>query len=241
MADASTDEFEAAARTTADRLRGAPLLDRIAVACRGSANPAALAWIAEGLALDDESVVIDLGAGLGGPAAWLALRYRCRVVAVEPAPSAAAGAEPLFDVPAVRGDASRAPLRDGCAHAVLLLGVASVVPEPVKVLCEARRLGHGLGLLDYCARGRTPVEAGGSTFPPVRELVDWMRMARWDVLASTEVDLPGPPPWQRAIDEIDAAPTSDDEDEVRRVIEANDVVPTMMIATAMGPEASGAT
>lgn len=228
---AGADEFEEAARATTTSVRGAPLTDRIAVACRGSANPAALAWIAEGVALGPRSVVVDLGAGLGGPAAWLELRYGCRVVALEPAPSAAEGAAPLFDLAAVRADASGAPLRDACADAALLLGVVSVVADPVAALAEARRVAARLGVLDYCAAGDAPVHAGGSTFP-TRDLLDeWMRAAGWTVDVAADVDLPTPSPWQHAVDAYSPDETSDDEDEVRHAIQHGEVEPRMVVAS----------
>ena len=64
-------EFDQQALLIADQIPSLPEADRIAAACRGSGNPAALSWLAEGLRLDGSTTVIDLGAGLGGPSAGL--------------------------------------------------------------------------------------------------------------------------------------------------------------------------
>ena len=43
-------------------------------ACRGSGSPSALAWLAEALELGPGRRLLDVGSGLGGPAAWAAAR-----------------------------------------------------------------------------------------------------------------------------------------------------------------------
>ena len=164
MADA---EFAANGDDLRERLRGLPRRDAIALACRGSADPAGLAWLAEALKLGAGQLVIDVGGGTGGPAAWLEDRYDCRVVVVDPVGEAAAVAADVLGVRAVVADGARLPLA-GRADAVLALGVLSVTDEPAALLAEARRLTSQLGVLEWCARGDAPIEAGGSHFPPVR-------------------------------------------------------------------------
>jgi len=95
----TTSEFDDIAALTAERLAVRPVDERIAAACRGSGNPAALAWLAEECGIGPETRAVDLGSGLAGPAAWLARRYDCSVVALDPSPGATRGARQLFDLP----------------------------------------------------------------------------------------------------------------------------------------------
>lgn len=153
------------------------------------------------------------------------------MAALEPAPSAAAGTEPLFDLATVRAEAADAPVRDAAADVVLLLGVVSLVPDPIAALAEARRVDRRLGLIDYCSTGDAAVRAGGSTFPTPDQLAEWLRRGGFTVDAATDVDLAAPAPWQRAVDEYAPDTESSDEVEVRQVIEAGEVAPRMVVAS----------
>ncbi len=104
-------EFDVEAAALADRMAAMDIDDRIAAACRGSANPAALAWLAEELSIAPTTKVGDLGAGRGGPAAWLQRRWGCSIVAVEPAQGAVMGAQRLFDLVVVAGRRPSPPVR----------------------------------------------------------------------------------------------------------------------------------
>jgi hypothetical protein len=95
----SDTEFGEQAASIAAQIPELPSEDRIAAACRGSGNPVALAWLAENLQLNESATVVDLGAGLGGPAEWMRARYQCTVIAVEPEPQAAAAGSSLFALP----------------------------------------------------------------------------------------------------------------------------------------------
>lgn len=225
------DEFEESAREQVRLLEDVGRRERIAVACRGSANPAVLAWLAEALALSGSSVVADLGAGLGGPAAWMVDRYRCRVLALEPAGAAARGMGPLFGLSPVRAGAAGVPLRDGCADAALLLGVVSVVPEPAAALREARRVAAGLGLLDYCSTTGGAVTAGGSTFPTPDRLDALLAATGWSVEEAADVDLPSPPSWSRAVERLSPEHTPDDEAEVAAAVADGRIRPRLLVAT----------
>ena len=144
----SDTEFGEHAAAIADRIRMLAPDDRIAAACRGSGNPGALAWLAESLRLGNTTAVVDLGAGLGGPAAWMRSRYGCTVVAVEPATPAARAAASLFELPTVVAPANQAPFAADSFDAALLIGVVSVTPSPGNFLAEASRIARELGLLD---------------------------------------------------------------------------------------------
>ena len=218
-------EFAVAADGLHDRLRSLPRRQAIALACRGSGDPAALAWLAEGLELGAGKLVVDIGGGTGGPAAWAHDRYGCQVVVVDPVEEAVRVAADVFGVPALVADGGRVALA-GRADAALALGVLSVVGDPAGLLDEARRLAPLLGLLEWCARGDTPVEVGDSHFPPVGELTALLGGAGWEVVGGPETaSLPAPPSWQQ----VDAPAATDDEEAVAAAIDDGALHPVVAL------------
>src|SRR5437773_12338053 len=102
------------------------------------------------------SRVLDICAGLGGPARFLASRRGCRLVGVELNPGRAAGMERLtrrvglrHAVSVVRGDATALPFGagrfDACVSQEALLHVA----DKAAVLTEARRVPGAGGRLAF--------------------------------------------------------------------------------------------
>lgn len=231
----TTTEFDEVASSTADRLVGRPIDDRIAAACRGSGNPAALAWLAEECALRPGAGVVDLGSGLAGPAAWLARHYGCGIVALDPSPGATRGARRLFDLPLVRADATRTPLRADAFDLALVLGVVSVVDDPAELLAEAARLAQMVAVLDYCGTRGRPVEAGGSRFLTPAQLSDVVERSGFRDCAAVAVTIPAPRRWSELQRECNAdgaaAPTSSDaERTIEGLIEAGALAPYALVA-----------
>jgi ubiquinone/menaquinone biosynthesis C-methylase UbiE len=225
----SDDEFDRQAAAIAEQIPKLPDIDRIAAACRGSANPAALAWLAENLTLQTGTTVVDLGLGLGGPAAWFADRYGCDVVGLDPMEGAARGARDLFGLTVVRADSAGLPFRSDAFDVSLLLGVVSVVARPDAVLAEAARVSRRLGVLDYCSTRGSDLSVGGSHFPTPDALASAVEAAGWTLRQATSVSTPPPESWSHAADEIDV-PVEPDEAEVGRAIEAGDLVPHLLVA-----------
>ena len=144
----------------------------IPAGCRGSGSPADLAWLAE--ACDGRPAtrrVVDVGAGIGGPAAWLAEHFGAAPVCVEPMRGAAAAGRRLFGLPTVVADAQALPLATGAFDLALCLGVLCTVPAPdrprmVRELRRVLRPGGDLGLLVFVARGPLPGPLpDGNDFP----------------------------------------------------------------------------
>jgi hypothetical protein len=81
----------------------------IPAACRGSGQPAVLDWLLERLGPRPGEVMIDVGAGLGGPAVYAAHRTGVQPVLVEPEPDACRAAARLFGAPIVQADATALP------------------------------------------------------------------------------------------------------------------------------------
>jgi SAM-dependent methyltransferase len=226
----SEDEFDAQAAAIAVELPRLPIEEQIAAACRGSGNPAALAWLAESLEVNESTRIVDLGAGLGGPAAWFAARYRCPVVALEPAGGAASAAASLFGLPVMQARADSSPVHADAFDVALLLGVVSVVPDAVAVLSEARRVGRRLGLLDYCSTGRDEVEAGGSRFRSPDTLTALVTRAGWSVDEGSAVSVPAPQSWADAAEAIDVDPEPS-EAQVIAAISDGSIAPFMLVAS----------
>ena len=121
--------------------------------------------------------VLDLCAGLGGPARFLASRRSCQVVAVELNAGRAAGAARLtrlvglsHRVRVVRGDATRLPLAGARFDACLSQEAFLHIDDKGAVLREARRVltpGGRLAFTDWVAR---PALGDGER----RRLREWM-------------------------------------------------------------------
>jgi SAM-dependent methyltransferase len=225
----SDGEFDVQASAIAVELLDLPSEAQIAAACRGSGNPAALAWLGVHLRVNPGTSFVDIGAGLGGPAAWLVARYHCRVIALDPAAGAACAAASLFMLPVMLARADSLPVRSDAFDVALLLGVVSVVSDAVDVLGEAHRVGRRLGLLDYCATRRGQVEAGGSRFVSSEALTGLVTRAGWVVDRIDAVPVPAPQSWLDAADSVDVE-VEPSEAEVIAAIAEGAIAPFMLVA-----------
>jgi ubiquinone/menaquinone biosynthesis C-methylase UbiE len=127
--------------------------------------------------VDARTRVLDLCAGLGGPARFLATRRGCAVVAVELNPGRALGAARLTRlvqlqrrVRVVRGDATRLPFPDARFDACLSQEALLHIADKAAVLREAHRVlapGARLAFTDWVAR---PSLGDGER----RRLQEWM-------------------------------------------------------------------
>jgi len=107
------------------------------------------------------SRVLDICAGLGGPARFLASRHGCRVVGVELNPGRAAGMHRLSrlvglagSVRVVRADATALPVASGRFDACVSQEALLHVADKATVLAEARRVlvpGGRLAFSDWIA------------------------------------------------------------------------------------------
>ena len=133
----------------------------IPAACRGSGQPEALDWLLSGLAPRPGEVMIDVGAGLGGPAAYAPERTGVRPVLAEPEPDACRAAARLFGAPVVQADATALPFGDAAADLAWCLGVLCTASGP-----DAQR-----AMLRRTAPRPAPRRAGSacwSSWPPRR-------------------------------------------------------------------------
>ena len=179
----------------------------IPAGCRGSASPAALAWLAEACSLTDGMRLLDLGAGVGGPAAWASRRYGVRPVLVDPMEGACRAAAHLFHLPVTRADGLAVPLRNGSLDAAWSLGVLCTVDDKYGVLRELRRMlvpGASLGLLVLVARTAHPEPAPeGNSFPSEEELVAVLEQAQFDLVEQVDTPDEVPHSWTGRADAVD--------------------------------------
>jgi len=125
---------------------------------------AAVDTLARRAAITAGSRVLDLCAGLAGPARFLAARRRCRVVALELHAGRAAGAHRLTrrvgldrQIAVVRGDARALPFRSGSFDACVSQEGLLHIDDKAAVLAGCHRVlrpGGRLAFTDWITRGR---------------------------------------------------------------------------------------
>jgi SAM-dependent methyltransferase len=210
--DAQEIEFDLLASWTEDAVHELGRDHAIPAGCRGSGSPADLAWLAEAMTVRSDSRVVDVGSGVGGPAAWLAEHFGATPVCVEPMAGAAAAGRRLFGLPTVVADATALPLVTGTFDVLECLGVLCTVPAPDRpaLVGELRRVlrpGGDLGLLVFVARGPLPGPLPeGNDFPTEDAVGALLADAGFAVVQSRESDglAQSPLAWQERADAVDA-------------------------------------
>jgi SAM-dependent methyltransferase len=175
-------EFGTVAQWTAEVAESLGPQYRIPAACRGSGRPSALDWLLEGLAPRPGDLMIDIGAGLGGPSAYAAERTGVQSVLAEPEPDACRAAARLFGAPVVQADATALPFADGAASHAWCLGVLCTASGPDAQRAMLRELRRVLrppgraGLLVFLAtRDRLDNPPEGNHFPSRAQLSALLR------------------------------------------------------------------
>jgi len=184
----------------------------IPAACRGSAQPAALDWLLAGLDPAPGALLVDVGAGLGGPDAFAAAEAGIRPLLLEPEQAACWAAAGLFGLPVIQADATALPVADGRADAAWSPGVLCTLPgrdAQLAMLRELRRIvrpGGRIGLLVYVA-ARLPLDdpPEGNRFPAEDDLDALVRKAGLAVLGAANAHRMSAPPadWRNRIEAVD--------------------------------------
>ena len=222
----------------------------IPAACRGSGQPAALDWLLARLDPEPGALLVDVGAGLGGPDAFAAAEAGIRPLLLEPEQAACRAAAWLFGLPVVQADATALPLADGRADAAWSLGVLCTLPGPDAQLATLRELsrivrpGGRIGLLVYIA-ARLPLDdpPEGNHFPAEDDLDALIRTAGLQVLAAANAHRMSVPPtdWRNRIQAVDRElhrrfgrtpqlRTSDEQSErIGQLLESGQLAPQVLV------------
>jgi SAM-dependent methyltransferase len=203
-------EFDTVAEWTAQAAIALGPSYRIPAACRGSGSPAALDWLIDQMNLGSDDLLLDCGAGVGGPSAYAAHRRSVRPVLVDPEVGACRAARALFDLPVVRASATELPMPDESCDAAWALGVMCTVPDQLGLLTELRRVVRPegrIGLLVFIARTSEPfAQPEGNDFPTEESLLALVAEAglRLEEWRGTD-EMPAPPQiWQHRVDAVTA-------------------------------------
>ncbi|GAA6524233.1 class I SAM-dependent methyltransferase [Intrasporangium sp. DVR] len=204
------DEFGTMAAWTWEAVTGLGHDHAIPAACRGSGRPSGLDWLLARLGPAPGDPLLDVGAGLGGPAAYARSRTGVRPVCLEPMGQAAAAAARLFSLPALVAEGARLPLPAESFGFAWSLGTLCTTDEKAAWLAELRRVlrpGARLGLLVVLATHESFRVPWGNAFPNGDELAGLLAAAGFTVVDEAWTDdLPAPDDeWQRLEDEVDAA------------------------------------
>ncbi len=99
------------------------------------------------LEIRPDTAVLDIGAGIGGPARMIALRYGCKVTGIDLTPDFVEAARALSDMVGLGdrvrfeiGSATALPFADRSFDLALLLHVGMNIPDKAGVFREARRV-----------------------------------------------------------------------------------------------------
>lgn len=207
--EAMEAEFDTVAAWTEEAVRALGSEHAVPAGCRGSGSEGALRWLADRLDLRAGSRVLDAGAGVGGPAGWLAAERGIRPVCAEPMAAAVRAGRRLFGLPSVVATSQRLPFADASFDAAWCLGVLCTTADKAGALAELRRVladGGRLGLLVFVAdRPLPPPLPEGNTFPAEEELLGLLDGAGLRLTETARADLgDSPPEWSERADAVDA-------------------------------------
>jgi SAM-dependent methyltransferase len=207
--EAMEAEFDTVAGWTEEAVRALGPEYAVPAGCRGSGSEGALRWLADRLDLHAGVRLLDSGAGVGGPAGWLAAERGLRPVCAEPMVGAVHAARRLFGLPCVVAVSQQLPFADASFDAAWCLGVLCTTSDKAGLLAESRRVlipGARLGLLVFVADGPLPPPLPeGNEFPSEAETRQLLADADFELVEATEADLgDSSEEWTERADAVEA-------------------------------------
>ena len=217
--DAMAAEFDTVPRWTVDAVAALGESYAVPGACRGSGTPSMLQWLLDGLGPAPGEPLLDVGAGMGGPAAFARSARGVRPVVVDPSAAACDAARRLFSLDSVLAVGERLPLADHAFRSAWCLGTVCTTPRHAELVGELSRVvraGGRVGLLVLVAtEGSSFTEPTGNHFPTRPRLEELLAGSGLAVLAERESrTLPEAPlAWRRAEEAVAARVEADHEDD----------------------------
>jgi SAM-dependent methyltransferase len=214
VSEAMEAEFDTIAEWTAQVAVGLGADYYVPAGCRGSGSPGALDWLIERLGLAPDTLFLDCGAGIGGPAAYVAQSRSVLPVLVEPEAGACRAAKKLFGYPVVCAAGSALPLGDSSFDAGWSLGVLCTTPDQLGLLAELRRTVRAsgrIGLLAFVAHRDIPGnQLEGNHFPTPSGLLELIKRSSLQVeQRCSTADLPAiPDTWTDQVETVTKELTS---------------------------------
>jgi SAM-dependent methyltransferase len=207
--EAMEAEFDTVAGWTEEAVRALGPEYAIPAGCRGSGSEGAMRWLADRLALEPGTRFLDAGAGVGGPAGWLAQERGLRPVCAEPMAAAVRASRHLFGFPAVVAVSQQLPFADRSFDAAWCLGVLCTTSDKAGALADLRRTmteGGRLGLLVFVADAPLPPPLPeGNEFPSEDELRRLLTGAGFRLEDTADAVLgDSPEEWTRRADAVQA-------------------------------------
>jgi SAM-dependent methyltransferase len=204
------DEFGTMAAWTREALTELGPDHAMPAACRGSGRPSGLDWLLARLEPESGSPFLDMGAGLGGPAAYARAQVGLQPVCLDPMRQAAAAARSIFGLPALVGEGGRLPFASEAFGLAWSLGTLCTTEEKAAWLAELRRVLRPvsrLGLLVLVSTGDSFRVPWGNAFPSRGELTGLVGGAGFTVFGEVWSDelAPAETTWQQLEDEVESA------------------------------------
>lgn len=207
--EAMEAEFDTVAGWTEQAVRALGPEYAVPAGCRGSGSEGALRWLAGRLDPSPADRMLDAGAGVGGPAGWLAAERGVRAVCAEPMAAAVRASRRLFGLRSVVALGQQLPFGDGAFDVAWCLGVLCTTSDKAGALAELRRVlrpGGRLGLLVFVADHPLPPPLPeGNEFPAETELRGLLADAGFRLGETVDADLgDSPAEWTERADAVEA-------------------------------------
>jgi ubiquinone/menaquinone biosynthesis C-methylase UbiE len=203
------DEFDTVPSWTVDAIGALGDEYAIPAACRGSGSPDALRWLATRLGLAADTTLIDVGAGMGGAAEFVAAEFGTEVVLAEPMTGACQAARQLFGRPTVAAAGENLPFGPAVFDVAWSLGVVCSSTDQPTMLHELRRVVRADGKIGVLVYIKTvddlPDQPEGNNFPTRQGLDVLVRDAGMGIIDRADLtDFAAASDWwQERVDTVD--------------------------------------